>query len=207
MGLFNNGKKAAKFAFITMPGAALGWNRLTMGNRYIADLWRSLWNPACPKCDKGVLSIHATEENLTIGKAHTDGAPLKLYPWTCSNCDFAVLEEADITKARDATARFRAERVKVFLAEAPSEERDTYERSHRLHSRAYFGATTLGAAGLLYMVASGAGFLVIVNWLCATIAMWTLGMKKSYRAWQVHTGTVFVDGAFWLWLKHEKWMI
>lgn len=207
MGLYNSGKKAAKFAFVTMPASALGWNRLVMGNRLIADLWRTVWNPACPKCDKGVLSPHATEENLTVATSEEDGGRLKLYPWTCSHCEFAFLEEADITKARAVTARFRAERVKEFLAAAPSEEREAYARHHRLHSRAYFAAMALGSLGFFYMVASGASWLVSLNWLCATVAFWTMAMKKSYRSWQVQTGTVFVDGAFWLWLKHEKWVI
>ena len=45
MGLFDSGKKAAKFAFITMPMAALGVNQLRMGNQHIKSLWRSNFSP------------------------------------------------------------------------------------------------------------------------------------------------------------------
>ena len=57
------------------------------------------------------------------------------------------------------------------------------------------------------MLATGAGLLIALNWLSIGFALWVFGMKKSYRSWQVSSGQLFVEGAFWFWFQHQKWII
>lgn len=205
MGLFSSGKKAAKFAFVTMPMAALGVNQLRMGNQHIKALWRSNFSPACPECERGVLlkaeGDHQEFEQGPKGKMRV------LHSWGCNNCDFALLEEDDVKKVKEHAARYRNERVKAQLTTIERDEIDRIARNHRLHSRAFFIASTVAIAGFVYMLASGAGILVALNWLSIGFALWVFGMKKSYRSWQVSTGQLFVEGAFWFWFQHQKWII
>lgn len=202
MGFWSAGKKAAKFTFVSMPLSILGVNTLKMGNRQIADLWKSLSSPVCPDCDKGVLVMH---DDGNIIDQH-DGASRHLYPWKCNNCGFAFLEEPDASKVRDAASRYRNERVQATISTMERDKREQIARSHRLHSRTFFSASIFAAAGFIYMLASGAAIVLALNWFSIAVALWVFGMKKSYRSWQVQTGNLFVDGAFWFWLKHERWI-
>lgn len=204
MGIWKAGKKAAKFTFVSMPLSILGINQLKMGNRQIADLWKSLSNPVCPECDKGVLVMQGDEGQVI--DQQQDGTTRHLHPWVCNSCGFAFLEENDVAKVRESAARYRNERVKADLTDMEYAEREKIARGHRLHSRAFFVASTLAAIGFIYMLASGAALLLALNWLSIAFALWVFGMKKSYRSWQVKTGHLFVDGAFWFWFKHEKWL-
>ncbi|TFW34141.1 hypothetical protein [Pseudomonas putida] len=205
MGLFSSGKKAAKFAFITMPMAALGVNQLRMGNQHIKALWRSNFSPACPECERGVLL--KTEGDHQEFEQGPKGKMRVLHSWGCNNCGFALLEEDDVKKVKEHAARYRNERVKAQLTTIERDEIDRIARSHRLHSRAFFIASAAAIAGFIYMLATGAGILIALNWLSIGFALWVFGMKKSYRSWQVSTGQLFVEGAFWFWFQHQKWII
>ena len=205
MGLFSTGKKAAKFAFITMPMAALGVNQLRMGNQHIKALWQSSFNPACPECERGVL-LQAEGDHQAF-EQNPNGKTRVLHRWGCNNCDFALLEEDDIAKVRSNAARYRNERVKAQLTTIERNELDRIARSHQLHSRAFFIASLFAVVGFVYMLATGAGLLIALNWLSIGFALWVFGMKKSYRSWQVSSGQLFVEGAFWFWFQHQKWII
>ena len=130
-----------------------------------------------------------------------------LHRWGCNNCDFALLEEDDVKQVKAHAARYRNERVKAQLTSIERDEIDRIARSHQLHSRAFFIASVIAAAGFIYMLASGAGILIALNWLSIGFALWIFGMKKSYRSWQVSSGQLFVEGAFWFWFQHQKWII
>ncbi|MGE8060269.1 hypothetical protein [Pseudomonas sp. NPDC089547] len=205
MGLFDSGKKAAKFAFITMPMAALGMNQLRMGNQHIKSLWRSNFSPACPECERGILlkaeGDHQELEQSPAGKMRV------LHSWGCNNCDFALFEEDDVKKVREHAARYRNERVKAQLSTIERGEIDRIAHNHKLHSRAFFIASLFAVAGFVYMLATGAGIMIALNWLSIGFALWVFGMKKSYRSWQVSAGQLFVEGAFWFWFQHQKWII
>ncbi|MBK4987452.1 MULTISPECIES: hypothetical protein [Pseudomonas] len=205
MGLFSTGKRAAKFAFITMPMAALGVNQLRMGNQHIKALWRSNFSPACPECERGVL-LQQDGDYQDI-EQHPSGRVRVLHSWQCNNCQFALLEEADSRKVREHAARYRNERVRGQLTTLEREELDRIAGSHRLHSRAFFIASLAATLGFVYMLATGAGVMIALNWLSIGFALWVFGMKKSYRSWQVSSGQLFVEGAFWFWFQHQKWII
>ena len=36
---------------------------------------------------------------------------------------------------------------------------------------------------------------------------WVFGMTRSYRAWQVAIGHLFVEGAARHWFSHERWLV
>ncbi|NIF27702.1 hypothetical protein F3J44_15130 [Pantoea sp. Tr-811] len=205
MGLFSSGKKAAKFAFITMPMAALGLNQLRMGNQHIKALWRSNFNPACPECERGILL--RGEDDYQSFEQSAGGKVRELHSWTCNNCDFALLEEDDLKKVRDHATHYRNERVKAQLTTIERQEVDRIARNHQLHSRAFFIASLIAVIGFVYLLATGAGVMIALNWLSIAFALWVFGMKKSYRSWQVKTGQLFVQGAFWFWFQHQKWII
>jgi len=207
MGFFNAGKKAAKFTFISMPMALLGVNQLRMGNQQIKALWQSTFNPSCPECDRGILLIRDRSEHDIEQSA--EGNTRVLYPWCCSdpNCGFGFLEEDNIKKVKAGALRYRNERVKASLSDIDYAEIVRISRSHRLHSRAFFVASLVGAIGCFYMLATGAGIMIAINWLSISFALWVFAMKKSYRCWQVMTGQLFVEGAFWAWFQNEKWII
>lgn len=59
-----------------------------------------------------------------------------------NSCGFA-LEESDVVKVRESAARYRNERVKADLTDMEYTEREKIARGHRLHSRAFFVASTL----------------------------------------------------------------
>lgn len=208
MGLFSAGKKVAKFTFISMPLSILGFNQLRMGNQQIKALWRSNFNPSCPECNSGILVKSEEGETVVDQPKGVDQSRI-LHPWTCSNesCRFAFLEEDDLKKVKDAARRYRNESVKASLTDMQYEEIERISKSHRMHSRAFFVACFIAAAGAFYMAATGSGILLALNWLSISFALWVFAMKKSYRSWQVKTGQLFVEGAFWFWFQTEKWIV
>lgn len=202
MSILGSGKKAAKFVFVSMPLSLFGINQLKMGNQQIADLWRSLTNPTCPVCDAGVLLRSEGDANTVD---HETGH--QLYPWACSHCGWGFLQVKSKKKVSEDCARYRGELIKAKLTNLEIVEREKYARAHRLHSRAFFITATLAVLGFLYMIASGAALILAFNWLCFALVAWIFGLKRSYRCWQLTTGTLFVKNSFWQWLKNEKWII
>mgnify|MGYP001056113911 CR=1 FL=1 len=205
MGLWSGTKRAAKFTFVSMPLSILGVNQLRAGNATITSLWKSVVSPACPECDQGVMLRQGSSADA-VTEVEPDGGVVTLYPWRCTKCSFGFLEVDDLKVVREGCIRHRNERVAAEMTTIEAEERAAIARGHRMQSRAFFGAAAVALIGFLYMLASGASFLLAVNWLSFAFLFWVFALKKSYRAWQVTTGTLFVEGAFWHWLKHEKWI-
>jgi len=203
MGFWNSGKKAAKYAFVSMPLSILGINQLKSGNQHLLALWRSLSNPVCPSCDKGVMVIDE-EQGQVVDQSSNSQVHL-LHTWVCNNCGWGCLEVNDPRKVNQGCILYRNERAKASMTELQFAEREEISRGHRLQSRAFFIAASIGAVGFIYMIATGASFMLAINWIAIAFAFWVFALKKSYRAWQVTTGNLFVEGAFWFWLKHEKW--
>jgi len=208
MSIGDVGKKAVRFTFISMPLSILGANQLKMGNQYISNIWKTLLNPVCPECDKGVLSIKEKGTQVLDGHKGVNTEDWHSYSWVCGKCGFTFIEKSgDIDRVRKATARYRNERIKTSLTEMERSEIERITRGHYLHSRVFFFASMFAIIGFIYMLASGATFILALNWLSIAFVLWILGMKKSYRSWQVKTRHLFVKGAFWLWFKHEKWVV
>jgi len=205
MGFFNTGKKVAKFTFISMPLSLFGVNQLRMGNQQIKALWQSNFNPICPNCDHGVL---LKQDSVEQELEQTPEGDTRLYhPWVCSNCQFGFLEEDSKKKVRASAARYRNERIKTTLSTIEYDEIQRIAKSHRVHSRALFLCSLFGIIGFFYMLYSGASLMLSLNWLSISFSLWVLGMKKSFRCWQVLSGQLFVEGAFWHWFQTQKWIV
>lgn len=184
-----------------MPASIFGWqlNKRLFG--WLRFYWTRSLSPSCPECDRGVLTSVNDSEAV-----HDQASGQTLVHWGCADCGFAMLAPLDTGKVRDASARRRSERARAAFGELELRERTLLAQRMRAGSRAFFAASCVVLAGGFYHLASGSAVLVVANWLSVGTMFWVLGMKRSYRAWQVLTGTVFVEGAFWHWLKHEKWL-
>ena len=199
MGFWNSGKKAARFSFISMPLSILGINQLKMGNQHISDLWRSLSYPACTECNAGVLHRHAEATQ------NSDA----LYPWECLNkdCDFTILAPADVNEVRKIAAEWSAARTRQRLEFLGDPERYKLIRGHSIESRFWFTCASALAAWLIYLIASGAPLGACATSLSFGFSASVLGVTKSYRAWQVETGNIFLpQSLFWHFFKNERWV-
>ncbi|UXI68328.1 hypothetical protein [Tahibacter amnicola] len=191
MGVFGGIAKAAKFVVVSLPMQVLGAGQIRRNNSLIASLWRNLHNPVCPECQKAVLEPVGSE----------DGA------WSCKNCRFTVADRNGIAAVREAAKGRRNELVRTMYAATDQDERKDIARRHRLVSRCCFAGAAFTVCGFLYYVATGASVILALNWLAFALVCWTHGMKRSYRSWQVLNGQLFVEGAFWVWLKEERWLV
>lgn len=199
MSLFTGAKRAAKFTFVSMPSSLLGITQLKMGNQHISDLWRSLSYPACPECNAGVLHRHA--EATQNSEA--------LYTWACRNkdCDFTILAPANVNEVRKIAAEWSAARTRQRLAFLGDPERYKLIRGHSIESRFWFTCAVALAAWLIYLIASGAPLGACATSLSFGFSASVLGVTKSYRAWQVETGNIFLpQSLFWHFFKNERWV-
>lgn len=200
MAILQTSKKAAKFVFIDMPLGALGFSQLRLGNRVIMDLWRSLRAVTCPQCKHGILVCQKDER-----VAGEEGAAVQ-HPWLCTSCDFALLEVADIKKVRETVRSIRNKESIEQFGELEFAARQKRARQYATQSRIFFAFATVAFGWFLYNFASGAGLLYSLNLASLGLACAAVALKASYRSWQVETGTLFVEGSFFHFLKHERWL-
>ena len=206
MSIFKPARKAAKFAFVAVPAGIFGWQLNKRLFFWLRSLWSRSVNPACPSCDGGVLYSQASVDPVLEHDAHS-ASPRQLYPWVCNHCGWAVLESLDAKRVREVVARARAERAMAAFPLIEMAEREAISKKHRVGSRIFFGVAALTFANGVYMLASGMSVFLVLNWMSFSFMFWVLGMKRSYRAWQVTSGHLFEEGALKYWLKHEKWLI
>ncbi|ATS89990.1 hypothetical protein NY98_12340 [Xanthomonas citri pv. fuscans] len=100
---------------------------------------------------------------------------------------------AQATRVREQFAQLRADECRQLLA------------GHVRVSRFWWGCAAACLVGALYMIANQAPLMVAVNWLAFAVLAGVFGLKRSYRAWQVETGTLFQQGAFRHFVNHERW--
>lgn len=198
MSIFSKTKGAAKFVFVKIPAGILGVNTLRNNNQTIKALYETITNPACPICSGGVLILEGE------GPKGNDNKNTK-YTWACSKCEFMILGGADKRALAPTLTAIRQEQSLAQFDGIEDHERQKFLKAHTLHSRIFFGAAITLFLGFCWMLFQGSSFLLSVNWLSLAICMFVLGMKKSYRAWQVENGVLFVQGAFKSWFNNEKW--
>ena len=200
MAILKKTRRAARFVFVDMPLGVLGYRVLKSNNQYIRDLWRSVRGISCPECRRGILLCRKDES------VPDDKGSGVLHPWMCTNCDFALLESADTKKVR-ATVRamLNQEAIEAF-GEMEFAVRQKHARRYAIQSRVFFTISAVLFVIFLYNLATGAGFLFSMNLASAGMACAAVGLKASYRSWQLDTSTLFVDGSFLHFLKHERWL-
>ncbi len=196
----NKTRKAARFVFVDMPLRVVGYPLLVSNNQYIRDLWRSLRGIQCPQCRRGILLCRKDE---SVPAEQGDGV---LHPWMCTNCDFALLESANSKKVRAAVQDLLHKDAIEAFGEMEFQARQKYARRYAIQSRVFFTLSAGLFSYFLYNFASGAGILFSINLASAGMACAAVGLKASYRSWQLDTGTVFVEGSFFHFLKHERWL-
>ena len=197
MNLKNGAKRAAKFTFVDMPLSILGWRQIKANNGYIRDLWRTLRNPQCPECGRGVMHLPA------------DAQPDEkaLYPWECSaKCGFGVLAPQDPVEIRHIVQARSETRGKQRLAFLGDPERDKLITSHLRKSRAYWVVVALVFLMAAWQLAIGAPMMVVLSVLCMCLPFSVHAIRWSYRAWQVRSGTLFVEGAFGRYVRDMLWV-
>lgn len=202
MGIFSGAKNVGKKVFVNVPLSIFGARQLAAGNGYMQSLWHSLTAPQCPNCAKGILlrttdAVEVTTSQLQATHVH----------WQCAACEFRLLAPKNLKDTRELAQRLRAAHARESLDQFDVADIKRASRAQVLSSRAYYAAGIFGFSGLIYMIVSGASAMTCINWLVISIAMATLGLTRAYRSWQIREGYLFVEGAFSLWLRTEKWYV
>lgn len=205
MSFIRNSKKVLKFTFMTMPMHAFGISQLLIGNRHIGDLWHSINGVVCPSCKSGTLLCKNDAQNAVDSTSENQQKKEVLYPWVCTNCDFALLGIANTRAIKNTVRELLRKNAVEQLGEMEVKARDQRARYFIVRSRILFIFGFGSWAYCLYQFAKGGDLLTSAYFLSFGLASVIVGLKSSYRAWQVQTGTIFVEGAFVNWLKHERW--
>lgn len=183
----------------------LGGAQLRMGNQYISDLWHTINGVVCPACKSGTLVCKRDAENAVVSTDEGKEKKEILYPWVCTKCDFALLEIANTRTAKQTVRELLRKDAIEQLGEMEVKARRRRAHHFIVRSRIFF-VFGFGALGYcLYEFATGGSLLFAAYLLSFGTASTMVGLKSSYRAWQVETGTIFVEGSFVNWLKHERW--
>lgn len=195
--IMNGAKRIAKYTFVEMPLAMIGWRQFKANNGYLRDLWHTLSNPHCPECGKGVMCIpHDAEPD---NKA--------LYPWTCSaKCGFGVFAPKHAAAINEIIAFRNEQRGKQRLAFLDDPTRSKLIRSHLRKSRGYWFAAALVFAMFAWQLAKGAPWMVVFSVLSLALPFSIHAIRWNYRAWQIRTGTLFVPGAFQHFVRDFLWV-
>jgi hypothetical protein len=197
--------RVTKYVTVTMPLSMFGWQL----NKGLFEWNRSMWtrtiNPKCPDCDAGVLM--AQRETPAILDQIEGGDSRPLQAWSCNHCGFGMLAPEGRDGIREVANRHRLARARMAFGDLSLAEREAFGRQHRISSRIFFSAATVIGAHGIYLLASAAPLMMALNWLSVAFVFWVLGMKKSYRSWQVTTGHIFQEGAARHWFGHEKWLV
>ena len=199
MSIWGKSKSAAKFVFVKIPAGILGVNTLRSNHQTIKALYETISNPACPKCSGGVLTVQGSAQ-----AGDSDNPNLK-YAWACNRCDFMILGSSDKRSIIPALTSIRQEQSLALFDGLEADARQKYVKAHTLHSRIFFSASMAFFLGFCWMLLRGDGLLLSINWIALALCMFVFGLKKSYRAWQVENGVLYVQGAFKSWFNNEKW--
>lgn len=192
--------KSARFLAVTMPLHILGWKSLAQGNKYFLHAVSALNAPGCPVCIKG--GIQCDPDHVK----QDDGA--SLVGWKCSNikCDFAIFAPNDVQAVRKILDDLRARRGKKTWEDLGGDERLGLIANHKKISRLFWGLTFAAVAYFVYMMATGAQILTLVNLFVVCFILWINAIKRSYRSWQIESGVLFQEGAFKRFIMQEKWI-
>ena len=97
-------------------------------------------------------------------------------------------------------------RGKQRLAFLGDPERDKLITSHLRKSRAYWVVVALVFLMAAWQLAIGAPMMVVLSVLCMCLPFSVHAIRWSYRAWQVRSGTLFVEGAFGRYVRDMLWV-
>lgn len=180
-----------------MPLSIFGWRNITSNHQHLKDLVNTIRNPHCPMCDNGVMFVHKDskpDENA-------------LYPWTCSGgCGFGVFTGRDQNSINKVLLPLVSKKGRAQLNGMSEEEQTGLIKSHTRQSRIFWVLAALCPFIALYNFATGGLVLTCISIFSVTLPFSILAIKWSYRAWQMRTGTLYVEGAFKQFVKRGLWI-
>ncbi|BDO10843.1 hypothetical protein KAM353_29820 [Aeromonas caviae] len=97
-------------------------------------------------------------------------------------------------------------RGKQRLAFLEDKERSKLIRSHLLKSRGYWIVVALVFLMAAWQLAVGAPLMIVLSVLSMCLPFSIHAIRWSYRAWQVRSGTLFVEGAFGRYVRDMLWV-
>lgn len=206
MSIFGTTKKAAMFATVKVPLAIIGWKTIEANNKYIINSFRALNAPTCPECLKG--GMHCKTPEFEV-RDEIDGKQLNtVYPWQCSNsaCGYELFAPRDPVAAKAVIAKQMAARGQERLAEFSPDVIGKLIGQHKLKSRILWIAGIALFAMFIYRLADGQRIDLCVGNLCLGFLAALYGLIGSYRAWQLESGTLFIEGAFRRFVINENWI-
>lgn len=133
------------------------------------------------------------------------GLPKRLLGWDQLKANNRLITDLWRSARTPADTSAQAAKVRERFDQLRADQRQNLIAGHVRVSRFWFGCAIACLVGALYMIANQAPFIVAVNWLAFAILAGVFGLKRSYRAWQVETGTLFQQGAFRHFVNHERW--
>jgi hypothetical protein len=200
-------KATGRYA-VRMPLYVFGWNQHRMGWRLIRDMWHTISWPRCPVCEHGTLIPRKEEGAQSLTPHGKPGDPDALFSWwRCNKCTFGFIA-GDVADAREEADRVRLQVSRRQAQEIFGDPRALLRlgKMHSFRSRmGYCAAGLVFLIGLISYLVGITGFVAFLDGLLLSIAISLQGLRFAYRAWQVRTRTAFVNGAFWHWLRHERW--
>lgn len=197
MNLWQNAKKAAKFSFVSMPIFILGWRNISSNHQHLKDLIGTLRNPHCPMCERGVMYVPKDA-------SPDDNA---LYPWTCSaGCGFGVFTQRDQASINQVLLPIVTQKGRAQLNGMSELEQSRLIRSHTRQSRMFWVLAAMCFLLALYDLASAGFTPSVLGTVSVALPFSILAIKWSYRAWQIRTGTLFVEGAFKRFFFRGLWL-
>lgn len=205
MSILGGAKKTAVFTAVKMPLSILGWRTFTENNKYIVSSIKALNAPTCPECLRG--GMHCSTPEFDIQQE--DGTSLKtLYPWHCSNraCGYELFAPKDAKSAQEVITRQMYVKGQERLADVDEDQLAKFKSQHKLKSRFFWCLGIVLLSLFIYRVASGARIDMCIGVLVIGLLSSLQALKSSYRAWQLETGTLFVEGAFKRFVINENWI-
>lgn len=206
MSIFGTTKKAAMFATVKVPLAIIGWKTIAANNEYIVNSFRALNAPTCPECLKG--GMHCKTPEFEV-RDEIGGKQLNtIYPWHCSNsaCGYELFAPKNPTAAKAVIAKQMADRGQERLAEFGKDDIAKLIGQHKLRSRFLWLVGIVLLSMFIYRLADGQRIDLCVGNLCIGFVASLYGLIASYRAWQLETGTLFIEGAFRRFVINENWI-
>lgn len=183
-------KSAFKFIFSSVPKGLIGTNQLSQGNSVIKTLLINIKNPVCPNCNKGVLLENKKEIDTT---------------YTCNKCSYSVVSEKE--EIHHTISKVNREKYKNLPLHDNEGEIKKILMNHIYTSRVFFFLSLMSFLYSCYLIVIHASWMDVLNALSISLIFVVYGMKRSYRAWQVLSGNLFIPGSFLRWLQNEKWLI
>lgn len=197
MKFLKTAKNAAKFTFVSIPLSIFGWRNISSSHQHLKDLVNTIRNPHCPMCDKGVMFVHKDAEP-------DENA---LYPWTCSGgCGFVVFTLRGQDSINQVLRPLVTKKGRAQLNGMSEEEQASLIKSHTRQSRMFWVFAVFCPLIALYSFVTGSVVLTCISILSMTLPFSVLAIKWSYRAWQVRTGTLYIEGAFKQFVKRGLWI-